>query len=111
MRRRLGVMDNSNNSVKCIKTLIHTADARVAEFEMEPETEGEVHYHSIASERCICLNGQIQIKMGSGTTHSLKPGGKLEIPAGESHQVINAGTNPCQYLVIQYGGAYDFITV
>jgi len=49
--------------------------------------------------------------MDGGPVHSLNPGDKLEIPAREYHQVINSGTNPCQYLVIQYGGAYDFITV
>ena len=104
-------MDNSNDSVRCIKTLIRTADTRVAEFEMGPETEGEAHCHSVASESCICLKGNIQIKMGGGFVRSLNPGGKLEIPAGESHQVINSSVTPCQYLVIQYGGAYDFITV
>ncbi len=104
-------MDNSNNSVRCINTLLHTADARVAEFEMGPETEGEVHYHSVVSEHCICLKGQIQIKMDGGSEHSLEPGSKLEIPAGVSHQVINSSANPCQYLVVQYGGAYDFIAV
>ena len=104
-------MDNSNYSVKCIKTLIHTAEARVAEFVMEPETEGETHYHSVAAENCICLGGVLQVKINGSPVQSLKPGDKLEIPAGVSHQVINTSTKSCQYLVVQFGGAYDFITV
>lgn len=104
-------MDNSNNSVKCIKTLIHTAEARVAEFVMGPKTEGESHYHSVAAENCICLEGELQVKISGSPVRSLKPGDKLEIPAGVSHQVINSSTNPCHYLVVQFGGAYDFITV
>ena len=40
---------------------------------------------------------------------SLSPGGKLVIPAGVEHQVINTGSEPGRYLVIQYGGTYDFI--
>jgi len=104
-------MDNSNNSVKCIRTPINTSEARVAEFEMGPETEGPAHYHSVASEHCICLKGALQVKLDGDSVHSLKPGAKLEIPSGISHQVINSGTKSCQYLVVQFGGAYDFITV
>lgn len=104
-------MESSNNSVKCVKTLIHTAEARVAEFEMAPETEGEAHYHSVASEHCICLKGEFQVKIAGGPVHSLKPGAKLEIQSGVPHQIINSSANPCQYLVVQFGGAYDFNTV
>jgi mannose-6-phosphate isomerase-like protein (cupin superfamily) len=39
----------------------------------------------------------------------LSPGGKLAIPAGVEHQLINTGSEASQYLVVQYGGAYDYI--
>jgi len=39
----------------------------------------------------------------------LSPGGKVVIPAGVEHQLINTGSEPGRYLVVQYGGAYDFI--
>jgi mannose-6-phosphate isomerase-like protein (cupin superfamily) len=104
-------MENSCNPAKCVKTLIHTADARVAEYVMGPESGGVVHYHSVVSEHCVCLRGNLQVKVGGGSVHSLRPGDKLEIPAGVSHQIINPGKNSCQYLVVQSGGAYDFITV
>jgi len=103
-------MDNSNNPIKCIKTLIHSAETRVAEFEIGPQTEGEVHYHSEVSEHCICLRGQLQVTLGADSVCLLKPGEKLEIPAGKTHQIINPGEIPGRYLVVQYGGAYDFIT-
>ncbi len=104
-------MDNPNKPVKCLMTQIHTKDARVAEFEMQPESEGEVHYHSSVSEHCICLRGQIQIRVNGDAAHSLKPGEKMEIQAGVGHQVINTASVPCQYLVVQFGGAYDFIAM
>ena len=104
-------MGNSNNSIRCINTLLHTADARVAEFEMGPETEGEVHYHSVVSEHCICLKGQVRIRIDGSSEHTLEPGSTLEIPAGVTHQVINSDENPCRYLVVQSGGACDFIVV
>jgi mannose-6-phosphate isomerase-like protein (cupin superfamily) len=43
------------------------------------------------------------------SSHSLSPGGKMLIPAGMKHQIINTGIEPSRYLVVQYGGAYDFI--
>lgn len=110
-RRDFGVMENSVEPLKCLKALVHTESARVAEFELAPETEGESHYHSSASEHCVCLQGQLQVKIRGGSTHLLQPGGRLEIPAGVRHQVINIGAVPCQYMVVQCGGAYDFIAV
>ena len=102
-------METVSESVKCIKTLVRTESARVAEFEMAPNSRGEVHYHSEARERCICLEGKLQVKINGHTSHSLKPGGTVEIPAGVGHQVINPGSIVCQYLVVQFGGAYDFV--
>ena len=102
-------MENPNIPVKCLMTQIHSKDARVAEFEIEPETEGESHYHSSVSEQCICLQGHLQIKVNGGAVHSLQPGEKIEIPAGIGHQVINNDGIACRYLVIQFGGEYDFV--
>ena len=102
-------METESKSVKCIKTLVHTESARVAEFEMAPHSTGEVHYHSEACEHCICLQGQLQVKINGHTSLSLKPGGTVEIPAGVGHQVTNPGSIVCQYLVVQFGGAYDFV--
>ena len=96
--------------VKCIKLLVHTTDARVAEFEIGPESQGKAHHHSIVSEHCFCLSGRLQLK-ADGTVYLLDPGDSLEIGAGVSHQVSNSGKNSCRYLVVQYGGAYDFIAV
>jgi len=97
------------NPVKCITTIIHADNVRVAEFELAPNSEGEVHAHSSATEQCVCLQGQLQIIINSDSRHSLSPGGKVVIPAGVEHQVINTGSEPGRYLVVQYGGAYDFI--
>ena len=103
-------MEFSGHTPKCVKTLIHTADARVAEFEMGPESGGEAHYHSLVCELCVCLQGRLQVETG-GMVHSLGPGDRLDLAAGVPHQVINPGKKSCRYLVIQYGGIYDFITV
>jgi quercetin dioxygenase-like cupin family protein len=97
------------NPVTCIDTLVHTDDARIAEFELAPDSEGEIHSHSLATEHCVCLQGQLLIVLNGDPEQSLSPGGKVVIPAGVEHQVINTGSEPGRYLVIQYGGTYDFI--
>jgi quercetin dioxygenase-like cupin family protein len=98
------------NPVKHIDTLVHTDNVRVAEFELAPNSEGVVHFHSAATEQCVCLQGQLRVILNVDSRHSLSPGGKVVIPAGVEHQVINTGSEPGRYLVVQYGGAYDFIT-
>jgi len=75
-------------------TPAHSDDARVAEFELAPDTVGEAHYHPAVAEYCICLQGQIQVTVGGGSSHSLQPGGRLTIPAGV-RQVSNIGSAPC----------------
>jgi len=95
--------------VKCIDTLVHTDNVRIAEFELAPNSQGEVHCHSSATEQCVCLQGQLQVILEGDSRHSLSPGCKFVIPAGIEHQVINTGDEPGRYLVIQYGGTYDFI--
>lgn len=97
------------NTVTCINTLVHTDDVRIAEFELAPDSKGDVHSHSTATEQCVCLQGRLQIVLNGDARYSLSPGDKLVIPAGVEHQVINTGSEPGRYLVIQYGGAYDFI--
>jgi len=91
--------------------LVHNEDTRVAEFEIEPKTEGEAHYHTSVSEYCVCSRGQFQVKTSGSSAHSFRPGERTKIQAGVTHQIINTGTVPCRYLVVQYGGAYDFVTV
>jgi len=97
------------NPVKCIDTLVHTDNVKIAEFELAPNSAGEVHSHSFATEQCVCLQGQLQIILNGDSRHSLSPGGKLVIPSRVEHQVINTDNESVRYLVVQYGGAYDFI--
>jgi quercetin dioxygenase-like cupin family protein len=97
------------NPLKCIETPVHTDNVRIAEYELAANSEGVLHSHSSVTEYCVCLQGQFRIMLNGDSRHSLSPGGKLVIPAGVEHQVINTGNEPGRYLVIQYGGAYDFI--
>lgn len=103
-------MADINQSVKCIKTLIHTNNVTVAEFEMLPGAIGERHYHSKVSEYCICLIGQLHIKTEDEVVHVLSEGNMITIEANSPNQLLNPTTSVCKYDVIQSGGSYDFIT-
>ncbi|MCH9699190.1 MAG: cupin domain-containing protein [Gammaproteobacteria bacterium] len=78
---------------------------------MIPDSIGEKHYHSFVSEYCVCLKGQLRIKLDKETIHSLNSGDTINIPARIPHQLINPGKQICRYMVIQSGGAYDFKTM
>jgi quercetin dioxygenase-like cupin family protein len=98
-------------AIQCRKTLVQTDGVRVAEFEMAPHAEGDVHRHSSMSEFCICLRGQLELRLGGGSARCMAPGDSVEIPAGVEHQLVNAGTVACRYLVVQHGGEYDYVTL
>jgi quercetin dioxygenase-like cupin family protein len=102
-------MGNTEESVRCVRTLVDIEGARVAEFEMAPGAQGPRHYHSSLCEHCICLQGQLDVKIDGSSTRLLQPGDRAEIGPGVGHQVGNPGSEPGRYLVVQFGGAHDFV--
>ena len=97
-------------AVECLSTLVQTGDVRVAEFEMAPEARGALHYLSALSEQCFCLSGRLRAEVG-GTKYSIQAGDSLHIPAGVEHRLANDVGTASRYLVVQYGGPYDFVSV
>jgi len=104
-------MGNSDESVRCVRTLVDVEGTRVAEFEIRSGARGASHYHSSLSEHCVCLQGKIDVEVGGGSARSLQPGDRVEIDPGVVHQISNSGPGPGRYLVVQHGGTYDFVEV
>jgi len=100
-----------NSAVRLTAMLIDSAAARVAEYFMEPYSEGDKHYHSSAIEHCLCLEGCLLVEQDEAPTLVLCPGQRVEIAAGVTHRVSNTEGIPCRYLVVQGTGPYDFVTV
>jgi len=104
-------MGNSEESVRCVGTLVDVEGARVAEFEMPSGTQGASHYHSSLSEHCVRLQGKIDVKVGGSSARSLQPGDRVKIDPGVVHQISSPGPDPGRYLVVQHGGTHDFVEV
>jgi quercetin dioxygenase-like cupin family protein len=95
--------------VREVATLVNANGVRVAEFEIDPNSDGAWHHHSQLSEHCYCLRGQIAVEIAGCETVHLQAGERCEIPAGIRHRLINKGDQVCGYLVVQGTGAYDFV--
>jgi len=104
-------MANSTDAVRCLRSLVDVEGTKVAVFEIAPGAQGVRHFHSSLCEHCICLKGQVDVKVGGSSLQSLQPGDSAEIGPGVAHQVGNPGSEPGRYLVVQHGGVYDFLEV
>lgn len=98
-----------NDGVKLLGTLYNTGEVRVAEFSIEPNSVGSVHYHTRVNELCICLEGRMQVHQQGLETITLLPGQKTNIAPGSVHTVENPDAVLCKYMVVQGPGAYDLV--
>jgi len=89
--------------------LIDTADSRAVEFELPAGFAGPWHHHSRMVEHCYCLGPELAVDFPAAETVGLRSGQRCEIPAGVVHRIRNASAGACRYLVVQHGGAYDFV--
>jgi quercetin dioxygenase-like cupin family protein len=92
------------------KLLVDEADARLREMRMAPGEEVPLHLHGEASDIIYCLEGAVGVE-ADGETARLLPGEARLIRPGVAHRVRNMGQEPARYLLFQWGGAYDFISV
>jgi quercetin dioxygenase-like cupin family protein len=102
---------NEHKPPELVRTWFDTGTMRVAEFRLDPGASGEAHFHSSVDELCVCLDGGLSVSRRGGPVQTLKPGERIEIPAGEIHRLSCARDCGCRYLVIQGVGAYDFVLV
>ncbi len=90
--------------------LINASGVRVAEFELQPRTDGRWHFHSHVSEHCYCLKGRLVIEIDEREPATVEAGDRCEIAAGVKHRVRNNDAVVARYLVVQGVGLYDFVT-
>jgi mannose-6-phosphate isomerase-like protein (cupin superfamily) len=95
--------------VREVATLVNANGVRVAEFAIDPNSDGAWHHHSQVQEHCYCLTGRIVVEFAGKPTVNLAAGERCEIPAGVAHRLRNTENRKCGYLVIQGTGDYDFV--
>jgi quercetin dioxygenase-like cupin family protein len=89
------------------ETQLQTDSIFVRKMYLDPFEQGDLHYHSEVAEHIVCIVGEICISVQDSDT-SLLPGKAFSISPFQMHQVRNRLGSPSQYLLIQYGGRYDF---
>jgi quercetin dioxygenase-like cupin family protein len=67
------------------------------------------HRHSRMRDRCYGLAGAITVENEGAAPRILRPGEVCETEAGVVHRLVNATDADARVLVVQQGGAYDFV--
>lgn len=92
------------------ETLVERDDLRVRVMCLEGGESTRWHHHSQVADEMLGLSGDLQVELaGRERPVSLQPGERCTLPPGVVHRVRNAGSIAGCYLLVQGGGAYDFL--
>jgi len=70
------------------------------------------HYHSEIGDTIVCLQGPMEVETRAPRqTFRLMPGERCAIPPKTAHYVHGDQGGPCQFLIVQGVGVYDFVPV
>ena len=95
--------------IKESRQIAATPGMVVRELTFAPGEATPWHRHSAMVDRRYGLAGVVTVESEDGPPVSLGPGEVCETPAGVRHRLVNAGTAEARALLVQYGGAYDFL--
>lgn len=70
------------------------------------------HYHSEITDSFVCLEGPMVVETRAPRhEYRLEPGQRCSVPPKTAHYVHGVADGPCQSLIIQGVGVYDFVPV
>jgi len=69
------------------------------------------HYHSEISDSFVCLEGPMVVETRAHHVYRLLPGERCAVPPKTAHYVHGDADGPCQFLIVQGVGVYDFVPV
>lgn len=72
---------------------------------------GQRHYHSRLFETVICTEGKMALYVSDREPVELSSGQQASVPSPQPHHVQNLGHEVARYILVQAGGAYDFLPV
>ena len=85
------------------------ADLRVQVLSLATGQCVPLHYHSEISDSFVCLDGPMVVETRAPrATYRLMPGQRCAVPPKTAHYVHGENDGPCQFLIVQGVGAYDF---
>lgn len=90
--------------------LLETDSARVRVMTLAAGEGTAWHRHSLVTDEMVGLEGELVVELaGPDRRVPLTAGERCTVLSGQRHRVINPGATPGAYLLVQGGGAYDFI--
>lgn len=90
--------------------ILDTENAKVRVIEINNNTISAWHHHSLITDDCFCLVGEIKVHTKNPyKSVILQPGERHTINSGVIHCIENATSNTAKYLLVQGSGKYDFI--
>ena len=70
------------------------------------------HFHTEVTDHFVCLKGELVVETRAPRhQHVLAPGERCEVSPNTAHHVHGVGYSPCQFLLIQGVGVYDYVAV
>ena len=93
-------------------TLAEAPGLRIRRLTLGPGQFVPWHYHSEISDTFFCMKGPMRIRTRDPDSSTiLEPGQTLEVPAGRAHRVSGMNEGPCQFIVVQGVGRYDYCPI
>ncbi|MFZ5428478.1 MAG: cupin domain-containing protein [Thermodesulfobacteriota bacterium] len=90
--------------------IIDAPGVKVTLMTYEPGQEVPWHSHTTVTDAAFCLKGEVELAYRDpDESVTLAPGGWRQVPPGRVHRVRCAGPGPCEVLLVQGVGAYDFV--
>ena len=78
---------------------------------LAPNEIGQRHYHSCVVETVVCTAGRMAFYAEGQQPIELSPGQQVVVSSPIPHHVANLGHEVAHYILLQAGGAYDFLVV
>jgi quercetin dioxygenase-like cupin family protein len=95
-------------SVKAAELIVAGGQARL--FTLAPGESIPWHHHSEITDHYFVLRGVLTVSTrGPDGERELDGGGRFQITPRTAHCLRNRGATDCQFLLLQGGGAYDWI--
>ena len=108
-------MDQPPYSIAKREVIAETDNLRVVLMTLAPGEATPWHHHSEITDTTFALTGavRVEIRLETGPERlerrELFPGAPCCIKPGTVHRVVNAGGDPCSFLLVQGLGKYDFL--
>ena len=96
--------------IKRREIVAETEGLRVSVLTLDRGEKVPWHHHSAITDTFICMQGPLRIETRDPHgVHVLEPGQRYAAPPKQAHEVSGLDGGPCQFLIVQGVGTYDFV--